>query len=199
MIPESRICITLLMLALSSAACQRQTEIHTVDDAALVNAVRNNFVADHDTKGATAQVEIHAKDGVVTLSGKVDTVSDKALAENIARRTTGVTSVINQIVVSEPTAAPFNEQAVRDEALKNGEKVGPDTEDARIYDEVRRQIVAHEGTSKREIFVDVVNRNVTLRGRFVGTSAARDEAIAAARGVQGVNAVNNRLIVSAIK
>ena len=92
----------------ASTACQRQTEIHTVDDAALVNAVRDNFAAEHDTKGATAQVEVHAKDGVVTLSGEVDTVSDKALAENIARRTNGVTSVINQIIVSEPTAAQFN-------------------------------------------------------------------------------------------
>ena len=191
--------LMLLALVFAPTACQRQTEIHTVDDTALVNAVRNNFAADHDTKGATAQVEIHAKDGVVTLSGKVDTVSDKALAENIARRTTGVTSIINQIVIAEPTAAPFNEQATREEALRSGEKIGPDAKDARIYDEVRRQIVAHEGTSKREIFVDVVNRNVTLRGRFVGTSAARDEAIAAARAVKGVNAVNNRLIVSAIK
>ena len=204
MMRESSFCIAVLVLVFSSTACQRQSEIHTVDDASLVNAIRNNFAANHDSKGATAQVEIHAKDGVVTLSGKVDTASDKALAEDIARRTTGVTSVVNQIVVAEPSSAaapqaPFDEQTVRDEALKSGEKIGPEVEDARIYDAVRRQIVAHAGTSKREIFVDVVNRNVTLRGRFVGTGAARDEAIAAARAVKGVNAVNNRLVVSAVK
>ena len=199
MMRENSLCIALLVLVFSLTACQRSSEIHSVDDASLVNAIRNDFAANHDAKGATAQVEIHAKDGVVTLSGKVDTVSDKALAENIARRTKGVTSVINQIVIAEPTAAPFNEQAVREQALRSGEKIGPDAEDARIYDDVRRQIVAHEGTSKREIFVDVVNRNVKLRGRFVGTSAARDEAIAAARAVKGVNAVNNQLVVSAVK
>ena len=201
---ESSLCITLLVLVFASPACQRQPEVHSVDDATLVNAVRNSFPANHDIKGATAQVEVHAKDGVVTLSGKVDTASDKTLAEDIARRTAGVTSVVNQIVVAEPASAsasqaPFDEQAVRDEALKSGEKIGPGSENARIYDEVRRQIVAHEGTSKREIFVDVVDRNVTLRGRFVGTSAARDEAIAAARAVKGVNAVNNQLVVSAVK
>ena len=198
------LCIALLVLVFSLTACQRSSEVHSVDDASLVNAVRNKFAANHDAKGATAQVEVHAKDGVVTLTGKVDTASDQTLAEDIARRTTGVTSVVNQIVVAEPSSAtapqaPFDEQAVRDQALKSGEKIGPDVEDARIYDEVRRQIVAHEGTSKREIFVDVVDRNVTLRGRFVGTSAARDEAIAAARAVKGVNAVNNQLVVSAIK
>ena len=203
MMRDTSLCIALLVLVFSLTGCQRSSEIHSVDDASLVDAVRSNFAANHDTKGATAQVEVHAKDGVVTLSGKVDTASDKALAEDIARRTTGVTNVINQIDIAEPAAAdpgaPFDEKSVRDEALKSGEKIGPDVEDARIYDAVRRQIVAHAGTPKREIFVDVVNRNVTLRGRFVGTSAARDEAIAAARAVKGVNAVNNRLVVSAVK
>lgn len=195
--------VTTFATLLLIAACQRQQQdSHSVNDFALGEAVRNSFAANHDTKGATAEVEIHAKDGVVTLSGKVDTVVDKALAEDIARRTSGVTNVVNQIVVAEPVEAaapeaPFDEQAVRAEALKGGEQIGKSSDDARIYDAVRRQLVAHAGTSKREIFVDVVNRNVTLRGRFVGTSAARDEAVKAARNTKGVNAVNDQMVVSA--
>jgi osmotically-inducible protein OsmY len=165
---------------------------------ALVNAVRSAFSADHDTQGATSRVEVHAKDGVITLSGTADTEADKALAEQVARRTNGVSNVINQIVVKEPAPqATFDEQVVREEALKSGERIGPSSDDARIYDAVRRQLVAHAGTSKKEIFVDVVDRNVTLRGRFVGTSTARDEAVEAARNTKGVNAVNDKLVVSA--
>lgn len=188
-----------LALVLSCIACQRTPEVHTVNDADLVNAVRATFAADHDTMGATSQVQIHAKDGVVTLSGTVDTPADRILAERAARRTSGVVNVVNEIIVSESQAggleAPFDERVTREEALKNGERIGASSDDARIYDAVRRKLVAHEGTSKKEIFVDVVDGNVTLRGRFVGTAAARDEAVASALTVPGVKAVNDRLTV----
>lgn len=203
-VTRTRLGTTVLAVALSLAACERQRDVHTTDDAALVNAVRSNFAADHDTQGATSRVEVHAKDGLVTLGGTADTEADKALAEQVARRTNGVSNVINQIVVTEPATAaaqqaPFDEQVVREEALKSGERIGPSSDDARIYDAVRRKLVAHEGTSKKEILVDVVDRNVTLRGRFVGTSTARDEAVAAARNTKGVNAVNDKLVVYAGK
>jgi osmotically-inducible protein OsmY len=197
----ARLSIAALALALSGLACQRTQEVHTVNDADLVNAVRATFAADHDTQGATSQVQIHAKDGVITLSGTVDTTADKTLAEQATRRTAGVVNVVNQITVAESqTGSPevaFDERAVREEALKSGERIGTSSDDARIYDAVRRKLVAHEGTSKKEIFVDVVDRDVTLRGRFVGTGTARNEAVAAARTVPGVKAVNDKLIVRA--
>ena len=195
----SKLPLVALVVALSSTACQRTQEIHTLNDAELVNAVRATFAADHDTQGATSQVEIHAKDGVITLSGTVDTAADKTIAEQATRRTAGVVNVVNQIIVAESqTSGPeeaFDERVVRDVALKSGERIGASSNDARIYDAVRRKIVAHEGTSKKEIFVDVVDGSVTLRGRFVGTGTARDEAVAAALTVPGVKAVNDKLIV----
>lgn len=197
----TRLFIAAFALALSTTACQRTDEVHTVSDADLVNAVRATFAADHDTQGATSQVQIHAKDGVITLSGTVDTAADKTLAEQAARRTNGVVNVVNQIIVTEPQAGnpdvPFDERAVREEALKTGERIGASSGDVRIYDAVRRKLVAHEGTSRKEIFVDVVNGDVTLRGRFVGTPEARDEAVAAALTVPGVKAVNDKLTVRA--
>ena len=192
----SRLLTAAIVLASFITACQRTQEVHTVGDADLVNAVRATFGANHDTQGATSQVQVHAKDGVITLSGTVDTPADKTLAEQAARRTNGVLNVVNQITVSETqAAAPFDEQAVREQALKSGERIGASSDDARIYDAVRRNVVAHEGTSKKEIFVDVVNGAVTLRGRFVGTLEARNEAVAAALKVPGVNAVNDQLTV----
>ena len=197
----TRLLIAGLALVLSCIACQRTQEVHTVNDGELVNAVRATFAADHDTQGATSQVQIHAKDGVITLSGTVDTAADTTLAEQAARRTRGVVNVLNEIIVSESQAgrgdAPFNERAAREEAGKSGESIGASSDDARIYDAVRRKLVAHEGTSRKEIFVDVVDGAVTLRGRFVGTPDARNEAVAAALTVPGVKAVNDRLTVQA--
>lgn len=201
--PKKRfqICTTILIVAVFVTSCQRSKDLRMPADLDLVNGVRAAFEADHDTQGATRGVEVHAKDGVVTLTGKADTESDKALAERLARNISGVTNVINQIGVVGPgsttAAAAWDEQKIRDEAKKSGETIGPDSEDARIYNEVRRMLVVHEGTYKGEIFVDVVNRNVTLRGNFIGTSTARNEAIAFAQAISGVNAVKDQLMVTA--
>lgn len=198
---SSWVSVGLLALSFSVAGCREEREVHTTNDVALANSVRSNFTADHDAQGATSEVEVHAKDRIITLSGTVDTVADKALAERIARGTSGVLNVVNQIVVAKSAGgasdASFDEQAVREEALKGGEKVGPNFADARIYDAIRRKLVEHAGTSKKEILVDVVDGNVTLRGRFVGTTAARDEAVATALAIPGVKAVNDNLVVVA--
>lgn len=175
-------------------SCGQRPEDHSVADAKLQQAVYDHFAADHDTKGATARVEVHAKDGTVTLTGTVDTPSDRELAETLTQRTNGVVKVENQITVTEPAAAPgeFDEAAVRAQALASGESLGPSPEDVRIYDSVRRRLIAHEGTSKWEIFVDVTNGSVTLRG-MVSTDEARNEAVAVAKETAGVKAVNDRL------
>lgn len=197
-----KLSVVVTALTLFAVACQRG-EVHSIDDAALVNAVRGGFVTNHDTRGATARVEVHAKDGAITLTGTADTAADKQLAEAIARSTQGVKSVANQITVSESAAntqqegISFDEQSVRAEARAGGERIGESSDDARIYNAVRRQLVAHEGTSKRAIFLDVVNGNVTLRGMVFSTEA-RDEAVIAAQKVEGVNAVNDRLKVNSL-
>lgn len=202
MIRVTQFGVAVLALALLAVACQRQQDLHSVDDTALQQAVQTGFKTNHDTKGATLSVEVHAKDGVITLSGTVDTAADKQLAEAIARSTNGVKSVVNQITVTEPAAATtpggatFDEQSVRAEARVGGERVGESSDDARIYNEVRRLLVAHEGTSKRAIFLDVVNGDVTLRGRVFSTTA-RDEAVQAALKTEGVRAVNDKLVVNA--
>lgn len=107
--------------------------------------------------------------------------------------------MINQVTVNVPVLPvpdePFEERAVRAEAASNGERIGPSSEDARIYHAVRRQLVKHEVTPKPAIFVDVEDGDVPLRGTIF-TTAARDEAVASARKVEGVNAVRDLLVVN---
>jgi osmotically-inducible protein OsmY len=185
--------ITMLM------ACRQQTDDGADGDAAVAQAVRDQFAADQNTRGAMSRVRAEAKGGTVTLSGTVDTPEDKALAERLARQAGRVNRVVNQVSVSAPVLPapdePYEEQKVRAEAGSNGERVGPSSEDARIYHAIRRQIVRYESTPKRAIFVDVEDGNVTLRG-MIGTTVARDEAVAAARKVEGAMAVQDKLLIN---
>jgi osmotically-inducible protein OsmY len=182
-------------LILVAVACRKQD---SVGDVRLAQAVRAQLEASPDIRGAASRVAIEAKDGTVTLSGTVDTSRDKATVEQVVAHTNGVKNVVNQITVNVAILPvpdePFEEQAVRAEAASNGERIGPSSEDARIYHAVRRQLVKHEATPKRAIFVDVENGNVTLRGTIF-TMTARDEAVASARKVEGVNAVRDLLVV----
>ena len=180
-----------------AAACGQQDD-HSTRDFRLAQAVRDQFATDQETKGATSRVRVEAKDGIVTLSGTTDTVADKTLAETIARRTVGVANVVNEIAVIGTAATSgqsFDERSVRELARANGESIGQSSDDARIYSEVRRKIVAYEATPKKSIFVDVEGGDVTLRG-MVFTTVARDEAVAAARNTEGVNAVRDQLMIN---
>lgn len=181
-----------------ASACERKSA-GGASDVALAQAVRDQFAVNAETKGATSRVRVEVTDGAVTLSGTVDTTDDQALVEQLARRTSGVNRVVNQITVSAPVLPvpdePFEERKVRAEALSNGEKVGASAEDARIYHAVRRQIIKHESTPKRAIFIDVEGSDVTLRG-MIRTTVARDEAVAAARKVEGVKAVRDKLLIN---
>ncbi len=189
------IAVCLMMLP----ACSQQTDGNAGNDASLAQAVRDQFAADQNVRGAMSRVKVEAKDGTILLSGTVDTAEDKALAERLSRKASGVNTVANQVTVSAPVLPvpdqQIEEQKVRSEAGTNGERVGPSSEDARIYHAIRRQIVRYESTPKRAIFVDVEDGNVTLRG-MIGTTVARDEAVAAARKVEGTRAVQDKLLVN---
>jgi osmotically-inducible protein OsmY len=183
-------------------ACQRQQKVVREADTALELAVHDTFVSDPDAKGATSNVTVSASNGTVTLKGTVDTPADRVRAERLARQTNGVVNVVNDIVATNPKVIPtsgiqFDEKATRNEAARNGEQIGAGPKDARIYAEVRRKLVVMPGTPKPEIFVDVVNGNVTLRG-MIFTVEAHREAVAAARRVEGVNDVNDRLLVNTV-
>lgn len=195
-----RFTIAAVALSLLTAACGQQAD-YSSQDFRLAQAVRDRFGASQDTKGATSRIRVEAKDGTVTLTGTVDTTADQSLAAQVARSTSGVKNVVNQVTVNVPVLPvpdePFEEQKVRAEAGSNGESVGASSEDARIYQAVRRQLVRHESTPKKAIFVDVENGDVTLRG-MIFTTVARDEAVAAALKVDGVKAVRDRLVINTL-
>jgi osmotically-inducible protein OsmY len=81
-----------ISLLLSALACDRG-----VDDATLTGNVKSRIASDSGL--ATAAVSVATKDGVVTLSGMVNSEADKSRAEQLARSVEGVKQVTNSLTV----------------------------------------------------------------------------------------------------
>ncbi|HVJ76010.1 MAG TPA: BON domain-containing protein, partial [Casimicrobiaceae bacterium] len=66
-----------------------------IGDAAITGSVKTAMIAEPGLKAM--QIDVDTKNGVVTLTGAVDSAADKARAVQIAQGVTGVTSVIDRL------------------------------------------------------------------------------------------------------
>jgi len=58
-------------------------------------------------------LQVECKDGIVTLSGPVDTEKVKARAERLAKKVKGVKQVVNNITIKERTRTGTNQSRSR--------------------------------------------------------------------------------------
>ena len=65
-----------------------------------------------------AEIGVTAKDGIVSLSGMVDTYTKKFEAEDAAKNVAGVTAVIEKIEVKIPNSWSKSDTEVANEVLK---------------------------------------------------------------------------------
>ena len=70
-----------------------------VTDASVTAAVKTRLLADPDVAGL--RIDVDTSDKVVTLTGTVATAAQKTEAESIARDTTGVSRVVNNLRVGQ--------------------------------------------------------------------------------------------------
>jgi osmotically-inducible protein OsmY len=82
-------------LILTAVAATKQ-----VDDNVLYDTVKRKLANDQLVKGGALEVEV--KSGAVTLKGAVEFDNQKARAEKIVKKVSGVKSVDNQITVRRP-------------------------------------------------------------------------------------------------
>jgi len=66
-----------------------------IGDAAITTEVKSKFLA--DTKVSGLKIDVDTKDGVVSLSGMVPTKAESDRAEQMARDSAGVKSVVNHL------------------------------------------------------------------------------------------------------
>jgi hyperosmotically inducible protein len=207
-------CAAVLAAAIMTVACAQT-------DAGITTNVKTKLAADDTVKAY--QVDVDTRNGVVTLSGDVETTAAKEQAIQIARGTDGVRDVIDQIRVGEAAAtvgtrdndvdvdvdvdddlenkARAGAAEVREEgreaAAKAGEvagRAGVAVTDAAITSAVKAKFLADTAVSGLKIDVDTSGGMVTLNG-MVSSRAEADRAMTLARNTQGVKGVNDNLKV----
>lgn len=130
------------------------------------------------------EIAVATQNGQVTLSGRVPTEIDKEMAENIAKDTTGVNQVQNQLEV-DPAIQPS--EASRRESAHIA--------DLEIAADLRERLLSSPELKGQNIKTDVQNRVVTLSGE-VETQVQKNGAEQVARSISNVSEVTNQLSVS---
>ena len=74
----------------------------TVSDAELRDAVREEVEWDTRVDSGKEAIGVDVRDGIVTLTGRVSSCSQRSAAQDAAHRVTGVLDVANEIHVSPP-------------------------------------------------------------------------------------------------
>jgi hyperosmotically inducible protein len=144
------------------------------------------------------QVNVDTKNGVVTLTGDVDSALAKERAVQIARNTDGVRDVVDNITVTE--SAPTGGLYDRDDADRRTGNIGDNdadrsiTGDAGITSAVKAKLLADSMVSGLRIDVDTEDGVVTLTG-MVKSKAEADRAVMLARSTENVTRVVNNLKV----
>ncbi|HSL84371.1 MAG TPA: BON domain-containing protein [Thermoanaerobaculia bacterium] len=145
-------------------------------DSGITSVVEASLEANDTVKAR--QVEVQTREGVVYLTGVVDTVEARREAARIAWRTAGVVGVNNDLTVGETT-------------------VGGWIDDVMISSKVKSQLIANTLIRARDIDVSSSQGVVTLIGR-VSSQAVKTDAERIARATKGVTDVNNELSVGKV-
>jgi hyperosmotically inducible periplasmic protein len=171
---------TMIFLAIMTlvGGCVERTQ-QAVDDVALTAKVKTGLAGDSET--SAMKVGVNTDRGVVTLSGVVPTEREKMKAEQIARRTEGVTQVVNNITIDPNTIGATNIKEKTEEAVS----------DTTILSKIKAKLLLEQITGTD---VDVSNGVVTLKGQ-VADQKQVTQAAEIARTTNGVKSVKNQLTV----
>ena len=168
------IATAVLVVAMGSLACSStQTTGEQTSDAWITSKVTARMTADPEVN--PFEIDVDTTDGVVRLSGMVETDLQRREAEEIARNTEGVKRVDNDIEIGDPT-------------------LRENIDDSWIATKVKSKLVADPDINKFNIDVDVLQGVVTLSGT-VKTTYARANAEELARRTKGVVDVKNLIEV----
>ena len=169
-------------------------------DAGITTKVKTKLATDNTVKAS--QVDVDTKDRVVTLSGNVDSDAAKTRAVEIARQTTGVKDVVDNLSVAGSTATTVpgsnetNAYGASGGTDANGNRTaGQVVDDAAITSAVKAKLLADPQVGGLKIDVDTKDGVVTLTSDRMNSSAEIDAALRIAKDTNGVKDVQNRMTV----
>ena len=148
----------------------------------LLNRHLNNFTIDSEVT-----------DGTATLKGEVESEVDRELAEQLALSIDGIDTVVNQLTVA---AKATGEQS--NGSSSDPQKTAARREDATLAAGVKENLHSRESTRELDVDVTVKDRKIILRGT-VGSAAEKDLAGMLAADVEGVEDVDNQLVVTKLQ
>lgn len=158
-------------------------------DAGITTAVKVRLAADDTVKAY--QINVDTKNGVVTLSGAVETRAAKDQAVRFARETEGVTDVADNLTVN--AAATLGERT-KEAAREAGRDIANAAADPGVTAAVKTKLLADPMVRGLKTDVDTRGGVVTLSGT-VRNAAERERAVAVARGTEGVKDVVDKLVI----
>lgn len=151
-------------------------------DMGVATQVRAKFAADDVVKAS--QIHVAAKNGVITLTGNVDSADAKSRALELAKGVKGVVSVVDMISAQEASGGGNAPEPAR--------SIGDDMDDAGITMSVKGRLLEDPDVKGLRIDVDTRNGIVYLTGS-VGSNAERQKAIQLAKDTKGVREVQANL------
>lgn len=177
-----RIAVTSLSAVLAVAALAGCTSSMVAkstqhDDSGITSVVEASLAANDQVKARA--VEVQTREGVVYLTGVVDTEEARREAARVAWRADGVEGVMNDLTVGERT-------------------VGSWADDVVISSKVKSKLVGNSEIRAGDIDVSSSQGVVTLIGR-VSSDAVKQEAERIARATKGVTDVSNELMVGKVR
>jgi osmotically-inducible protein OsmY len=199
-----------------------QTTGATAADFDITTAVKTKLLADKTVGGSNINVD--TTDGVVTLSGPVDSAAEKAQAIKLASRTHGVKRVVSKLTIDNKTGS---NGSLVDKTENGAKKVGEETKDAagksvdavkgtsgavakdtenaasktgrvvtdaEITSSVKTKLAADSGVHAMDVNVDTDHGVVTLTGT-VRSAAEKADALRIAGKTMGVKTVVDKLTI----
>ena len=151
-------------------------------DTGITTKVKAKLAADGVVKAS--QIEVATSNGVVTLTGNVDSEEAKDRALNLARDTDGVVNVVDMIAARRASGSG--------DAPDPDRTMGETIDDTGITMSVKSKLLDDPLVKGLKIDVDTRERVVYLTGA-VGSDAERQKAIQLARDTKGVRDVQANL------
>ena len=156
-----------------------------VEDATITARVKSRLLWNRNTNGLAIDVE--TENGVVTLKGKVASGAHRDLAVQLAKNTTGVQRVKDELeVVSSPQSAGEKNP------LKTMETKASD---AWITTKVKSMLLFSKEAESADIEVSTRNQIVTLEGTVV-SKEQEGKILQTVGDIVGVKAVRSKLVVA---
>ena len=188
---NSRFAVTLAIAALVAPAAGFAAEKTTtqkvqveVADSSVTTKIKAEFAKDSVVSATNIKVDTEDK-GIVTLGGHARTREEADRAVKIARDTSGVISVKNNIAVGD------NSKRSATESIKN------DLSDTVITTRIKAEFAKDKMVSAMRVKVETDDKGVVTLSGTAKSKAEADQAVKLARNTRGVTSVRNDIEVQA--